>query len=134
MPSRNEQVAAILSKLALHYWRPDFTPTQSKLVLSDFFADLARYTPAEISDACDTYRRNGENRFFPTPGALLALLKPDASERPRLPTFRAGQLQIGGRKATKSVAEVLREHGFERQAEKWEGRDRAIEEAEGRAG
>jgi hypothetical protein len=124
MPSRNEQIAAILSKLALHYWRPDFTPTQSKLVLSDFLSDLAPFTPQEISAACDTYRRNGENKFFPTPGALLAILKPagTGTERLRLPTFHAGQRQIGGRKATKSVAEVLREHGFDAQAKRWEDR------------
>jgi hypothetical protein len=117
------QTAAILSKLALHYWRPDFNAGQVKQMLGDYFEDLAAFTPADIEAACAAYRRNPENRYFPRAAELLAILKPksDPMDRgPRLQVFRG--YPEPARRATKSVAEVLREHGFNNAADRWGSR------------
>jgi hypothetical protein len=112
------EVAAILSRLALHYWRPDFTPAQAKLMLQDFLHDLDGYTPKDVNYACEVYRQNAENRFYPTPGQLLAILRRYESPSPRLPRFQAPR-QIGMTQSTKTVAQVLREHGYEAAAQSW---------------
>jgi hypothetical protein len=79
----NLQFAALLGKLALHYYRPDFTPEQAKHHFADFVHDLDGVTAVELSDACKAWRTNGDNRFFPTPGQLLALVRGDLVERHR---------------------------------------------------
>jgi hypothetical protein len=72
-----------LAKLSLHYWRPAFTPDQAKHVFGDFAADLAEVTAAELREACDRWRRDADNRFFPTPGQLKALVSESLRERAR---------------------------------------------------
>jgi len=112
------EVAAALSRLALHYWRPDFSPSQVKLLLQDFLHDLQRYSPSDIEYACEAYRRDPANKFFPTPGALLGILKRYDTCEPSLPRYQA-PLQIGMKLATKSVAQILHENGFEKAAQAW---------------
>ena len=119
-PEENTAVGAILSRLALHYWRPDFTPMQAKLLVQDYLADLGAFTPEQINQACAEYRRNGENKFFPTSGQLLKLLA-SGSSHCRLPTYRA-PAALEAPRATKSVAQVLKEHGFDREGTAWEER------------
>lgn len=111
-------VGAILSKLALHYWRADFTPEQAKMLLADFYDDLGKFTPAEIQTACARWRRNPENRFFPTPGGLLGLLTPKSDPPHHLKLYRAPPA-LSPPRATKSVADVLRENGYIVQAKSW---------------
>ena len=72
-----------LAKLSLHYWRPQFTPDQAKHVFGDFAADMAEVTPAELREACDRWRRDAANRFFPTPGQLMAMVSDALRERAR---------------------------------------------------
>lgn len=74
--STAKEVMAMLGKLALHYWRPDFSEQQAKLLFADFVEDLREYSPERIEAACTAYRRNPENRFFPTPGQLRACIPP----------------------------------------------------------
>lgn len=78
------EISALLARLSYHYWRPDFTPQQAALVVDDFIRDLTGVTASELADACDEYRRNPKNRFFPTPGQLLALVQYQISERDRV--------------------------------------------------
>ncbi len=72
--AKDEAILAELAKLSLVYWRPDFTPTQAKQLYAMYIDDLRAWSLADIKSACKTYRRNGENRFFPTPGQLLDLI------------------------------------------------------------
>lgn len=73
--------ATHLGKLALHFWRPDFTPEQAKQMYGDFVADLAGITAEELAEACRAWRLNPANSFFPTPGKLRELLKDNIAER-----------------------------------------------------
>lgn len=123
-PSRQQwkmEVSAILARLALHYWRPDFTPEQTKLLIADYLDDLQRYNPDQIALACRDFRMDGGNKFFPKSGELIQLIK---DRRPpacgtRLQRFE-GFPPLKGPQATKSVAQVLREHGYFSAAAKWE--------------
>jgi hypothetical protein len=65
----------LLSRLALQYWRPDHTPPHVKLLMEDMIEDLREYPMEAIADAVRTYRRRAENRFFPTSGALRAIIE-----------------------------------------------------------
>jgi hypothetical protein len=124
IPTERKQVAAILAKLSLHYWRPDFSPEQARLIMGDYLDDLRGYSPEQVCRACSEYRKLPDAKFFPTSGALLALLGhgTKSEPRPRLPTFRAPNLLSGPRAKFKSVGDVLREHGEVQAAEKWESR------------
>jgi hypothetical protein len=117
-------VGAYLARLALHYWRPDFTAGQAKLLFEDFYSDLRRYPVAEIEGACQSWRRNSANRFFPTPGQLLEVLGEKhgpIQERPRsIGTTFQGYPALEGRRAAKSVADMLRDNGMPVAAEQWE--------------
>jgi hypothetical protein len=117
------RIAAELARLALHFHRVDLQATQAKLVVEDFLNDLAPYSVADIVDACGVYRRNGANKFFPTPGMLLDVLKTIApTNAGGLPTFKPSQRQLEGPRATRSVADVLREHGMNEKAQAWQDR------------
>lgn len=88
--------------------------------MADYLSDLAAFTPEQINQACAEYRRNGENRFFPTSGQIRELIQGQPSEpRRHLTTFR-GYPALEAPRATKSVAEVLRAHGMDRAAESWD--------------
>lgn len=73
--------AGQLGKLSLHYWRPDFTPEQAKAMYGDFVHDLAAVTAPELIGACQEWRIDPLNRFFPTPGQLLELVRSAISRR-----------------------------------------------------
>lgn len=119
--SPRKQVAALLARLSFHYWRPDYSPEQARMVMEDYLDDLAGYTPTQVEWACIQYRKSSDSKFFPHSGELLGLMGHGKYEEPRsrLPTFRAPPALTGPRGKTKSVADVLREHGYARDAEKW---------------
>lgn len=111
-PQKEKQIAIILGKLAVHYYRPDFNQAAAQSMISDMVEDLGDYPLYEIETAIKRYRQNGENRFFPTPGQLISLLKPPKPEpKCRLETFRDYQ-DAPGPRATKTAAQVLAEHGL----------------------
>lgn len=98
-------------RLALHYWRPDFTPEQAKLLIEDYISDL-RDLPLDLLDsAVASYRKDAANRFFPTSGQLRALIteqmrwrRADAADTSgRVPILPAPQ-----RKMTEAEEERLR--------------------------
>lgn len=64
----------LLGKLALVYWRPDFQPGQAKQLYLQYVDDLREFPMSEIVAAVEAYRRDGGNRFFPTPGDLRKLI------------------------------------------------------------
>lgn len=82
-PAEMRDFVVHLGRLSLHYWRPDFTPEQAKLMFQDFARDLAHATAAELEHVCEEYRRDAANKFFPTPGKLLKLLDHQLGQRAR---------------------------------------------------
>lgn len=63
-------IAVLLTRLAVHYYRPDFTEGQAKSLIRDMVEDLSMFGIGEIEASIKAYRRNAENRFFPTSGQL----------------------------------------------------------------
>lgn len=127
-PSDRKQIAAILARLSLHYWRPDYTPEQAKLLFEDYLHDLADFTPTQIERACMDYRRKPGSEFFPKVSQLLEILKPprpayDGQPRSCLPKYERSQFMLTGPKPKlKSVGDVLRQHGHGAAAERYEAR------------
>ena len=126
--TQRKQIAAILARLSLHYWRPDFTTEQGKLVMDDYLMDLANFTPTEVERACMEYRRKPGSEFFPKISQLLEILRPakpawDGQPRSCLPRYERSQFMLSGPKPKlKSVGDVLRQHGYAAAAEQWEAR------------
>lgn len=61
-----------LSKLQSFYYQPGQTKPQIEGMLEDMLSDLGKYSVVDVERACMRYRMNGENRFFPTSGQLMA--------------------------------------------------------------
>lgn len=74
-------IAVLLTKLAVHYYRPDFTEGQAKSLIRDMVEDLSMFTLGEIDGSIKAYRRDGNNRFFPTSGQLRAPILEARKER-----------------------------------------------------
>ncbi len=72
--NKDEAILALLGRLALVYWRPDFTPSQAKQLYQQYLEDLREFPMAEIAQAIQKYRRDGANTFFPAPGQLRELI------------------------------------------------------------
>lgn len=87
--------------------------------------DLSHLSAAEVLIMCRRYRADGENRFFPTPGQLMATMKEKpVVPRSNLPKYSKDEFVNHQAAANlKSVAQVLREHGHDLAARKWEARD-----------
>jgi len=71
----------LLTQLASHYYRPDFTPAQAQALLTDLADDLAEFTIFDVENAIRDYRRDPAERFFPTSGKLRALAAQSRRER-----------------------------------------------------
>ena len=74
--SKDEAILVLLGQLALHYWRPDFSEGQARQLYTDYLDDLRPYSVADIDRAMKSYRRNGDNKFYPTSGQLIDELLP----------------------------------------------------------
>lgn len=74
--------AMSLSRLALHFYRPDFSEQHARLLIDDMVRDLKRVTPEDVERACKLWRTNEASRFFPTSGQLLAMLKNPFKDSP----------------------------------------------------
>ncbi len=69
--AKDEAIVALLAKLALHYWRPDFTEGQARQLYLDYLDDLRDYAVADIKTAIQAYRTDGTNKFFPSSGQII---------------------------------------------------------------
>lgn len=67
-------LSVMLTALASHYWRPDFSPSQAAVMWADFADDLADCTIPEIEVAIREYRRDPANKFFPKSADLRAIV------------------------------------------------------------
>lgn len=69
--SKAAAIMALLGKLALHYWRPDFTPGQAKQVYADYVEHLLPYPMVEIAASIKCYQASPDSNFYPSIGRLL---------------------------------------------------------------
>ncbi len=70
---KDDAILILLGKLALNYWRPDFTASQARELYSQYLEDLRPWPFQEIVSALKKYRQSGE-KFFPTSGQLVRLI------------------------------------------------------------
>lgn len=75
MAQKDEAILLLLARLALLYWRPDFTPGQAKQLYVQYLEDLRDFAFSDVSEAIQKYRRNPENKFFPLPGQLRGIIE-----------------------------------------------------------
>jgi hypothetical protein len=68
-------IIEVLEGLAAYY-RMTLSPAQFAM----YAEDLAELTPQQLVSACREYRKNPQNKFFPLPSALIALVKPVETE------------------------------------------------------
>jgi len=78
-------VVMALSKLAVHYYRPDFTEGQAKSLISDMVGDLGEFSVGEIEAAIAAYRQAppsaGKAKYFPDSGTLRKLASDERAHR-----------------------------------------------------
>lgn len=70
----------LLSRMAVHYYRPDFTEAQAKVLIGDMVDDLHGFGVYEIEKALREYRQNAKEKFFPKSGQLIALINAAKAE------------------------------------------------------
>ena len=73
--AKDQTILCMLARLALHYWRPDFTPEQAKHLYADYVRDLRPYPITDIRDSIAAYRRRHESKYYPTVGQLLVVIE-----------------------------------------------------------
>lgn len=78
------EIAAQLARLALHYWRPNFSPEQYKMLFDDYCTDLHGVALQELTDAIAQYRKEIGERFFPTIAQITKLIGSAVKDRNRL--------------------------------------------------
>lgn len=75
LDDKDKAIITILAKLALIYWRPNFTPAQARELYAAYVEDLRDYPITDIAAACEKYRRDPENKFYPAPGQLRGIIE-----------------------------------------------------------
>lgn len=74
-PATKAQILARIVSLELLYGRQPMTDSERRIWLETYCEDLKGRADDEIGNACKRYRQDAKNRYFPTPGQLLELLK-----------------------------------------------------------
>lgn len=85
----------LLGRLAVHYYRPDFTPAAAKSMVEDMADDLGEFTLAEIEVAIRAYRLDASERFFPRSANLRELVLAERSARRESATGAECKIQFG---------------------------------------
>lgn len=84
----------MLSRLAVHYYRPDFSEAQAKSLIADMLQDLEGFGVHEIEQAILDYRRDPKMKFFPRAADLRE--RAGAARRDMRPDrFGAGGIEFG---------------------------------------
>lgn len=95
-PQKTATIALLLSRLAVHFYRPDFTEAQAKSMISDMVGDLADLAVCDIEKAIEAYRKTafpmGKFKPFPDSGTLRKLAADELKRR--------AELGMRGRKRT----------------------------------
>lgn len=69
-----DAIIELLAKLAVIYWRPDFTMSQLREMYSQYLDAIEQFAFKDIAAAIEKWRNDGANKFFPTPGELRSLI------------------------------------------------------------
>ena len=86
-PKLNARAMTVeLERLALAFPRTDMDSAKWSMLFRTYFEDLQFLTIETLRAGCSRYRRNAENRFFPSPGQLLAACK-DPFDLPKGKTY-----------------------------------------------
>lgn len=115
----------MLVKLSAHYWRPDFSEGQARQLIADFIDALTPYSLEDIERAVKLYYTNPGNKFFPHPGALIGLIRPQEDKAPiRHALTRFDQNAFDnwppeGQRAKRTAAQVI-EDNAERNRPYWD--------------
>lgn len=70
-----EQIMQQLLGLEVLFPSQQLDRQQQNLKYRIFYEDLRHLTAEEMAEACRRYRQNPNNKFFPTPGQILAALR-----------------------------------------------------------
>lgn len=82
--AEKQRLAAILTALSSHYWRPDFSPTQVGYLIADYCQDLAICRLDEIEIAIREYRLNPKEKFYPKSSQLREIVFANRKHRKEL--------------------------------------------------
>lgn len=78
----------MLSKLAVHYYRADFTEAQARSQIGDMVQDLIEFPVPEVEMAITIYRQTpplpGKVKYFPDSSALRAIVLEGRRDRAAL--------------------------------------------------
>lgn len=103
---KDEAILLLLAKLAVVYWRPDFTAGQAKQLYTQFLDDLREFAFADIAEAIEKYRRDPENKFYPLPGQLRGLIATPYSWDPSPKKHLTERLEAGRLEMQRMVAAI----------------------------
>lgn len=67
------ELATILARLAAHFPSRNLSAKRVEYMIADWFEDVKHLPAATIEAACGKWRRDPENKWFPTSGQLLAI-------------------------------------------------------------
>ena len=108
---KEQQIVVLLTRLQAHYWRPDLPTALSREVMIDRVDDLREFDIAAIEAACNAWRRGAENKWFPKPGEMIALVHEEQQcirERAR---FMALPLEDPHKKALAALVDLVNIQG-----------------------
>lgn len=78
-------IVLMLSRLAVHFYRPDFTEGQAKSMITDMVHDLAGLDMRDLEKGIATYRQTpfpmGKFKPFPDSGTLIRLANVERNHR-----------------------------------------------------
>jgi hypothetical protein len=104
--AKDQTILCMLGRLALHYWRPDFTPEQAKNLYADYVRDLRPYQIGDIRDSIAAHRRR-DAKFYPRVGELLTFIEaPPAWELCTQKAYIAARREAGARELKAIAAEM----------------------------
>lgn len=86
-PSTARDIQVCLGKLVLHCPTQNMGPEQQTMLFRDYINDLSRFPAHIVALACEDYRLNPANRFFPSAAKLIELA--DIHRRPLHSKHRA---------------------------------------------
>lgn len=74
-----------LARMAIHFYRPDFTEQHAKLLIQDYVTDLSDLDTCDVETAIRTYRQAppqpGKPKYFPDSATLRQLAVAAAKDR-----------------------------------------------------
>lgn len=109
-PATDQDIVTEMSRLSIHY-PGSLTAQESAIRLASFVEDLRGKTIEEIRNACRRYRQNVANKFYPTPGQILDLMK-NPYDAPRGKSYGPIRHDDGPQVTIERAREIMIKYGF----------------------